>query len=127
MRPPLSVSVIAWLYIGIGVVGGILHLAELRSGQGFRYDLLGIELIQLAAVACGIWLLRGRNWARWLALVWMGLHVVVSVFHPVFELVVHTVFFAVIAFVLFRPPAGRYFRPDAAGQTGAAPVDTSDS
>ncbi len=127
MRRPLSVALMAWLYIAIGVVGGILHLAELRSGQGFRYDLLGIELIQLAAVACGIWLLRGRNWARWVALAWMGLHVVVSVFHPLFELVVHAVFFAVIVFVLFRPPAGRYFRPDAAGQTGAAPVDTSDS
>jgi hypothetical protein len=58
----------------------------------------------------GIFLLRGQNWARWLALAWIVFHVALSAFHPLRELAVHVVLCAFIALVLFRPAAGRYFR-----------------
>jgi len=47
---------------------------------------------------------RGRNWARWLALVWMAFHVAIS-FPVVRQVVTHSIIFALIAWVLFRPDA----------------------
>ncbi len=55
-------------------------------------------------------MLRGRNWARWLLLVWLAFHVILSAFHALFELVVHSLLFAVIAYSLFRPRVSAFFR-----------------
>jgi hypothetical protein len=60
-------------------------------------------------------MLRGRNWARWIALAWIAFHVIVSAFHTVAEFSMHLLFFAAIAWGLFRPEAARYFLP--AGRT----------
>ena len=45
-------------------------------------EFVGITVIGVAAVVAGVFMLRGRNWARWLALAWMASHVAISVFHP---------------------------------------------
>ena len=55
-------------------------------------------------------MLRGRNWARWLVMVWIAFHVVVSGFHSFPELAVHALLFVVFAYVLLRPQATEYFR-----------------
>ncbi len=55
-------------------------------------------------------MLRGHNWARWLAIAWMGFHVGLSAFHAFHELAIHSLFFAAITWLLFRPAAARYFR-----------------
>jgi len=107
---PLSVTVIAGLYIAMGAIGGVLHFLEFRTEPAFQYDVVWAELTQVLAIVAGIWLLQGRNWARWLASAWMAFHVILSVFHSWVQVLVHTVFFAVIAFILFRPAASRYFR-----------------
>jgi hypothetical protein len=54
-------------------------------------------------------MLTGRNWARWLAMVWIAFHLVVSAFHPVGELTVHVVLFCVFAGALFHHAAAQYF------------------
>ncbi len=59
-------------------------------------------------------MLRGHNWARWLALAWIAFHVVLSAFHALAELAVHSLFCAIMAYFLFRPAANGYFR---AGRT----------
>jgi hypothetical protein len=69
-----------------------------------------VELTELTAILCGAFLLRGQNWARWLALAWIAFHVVLSMFHPFRELAIHGLFFVVIAWILFRSESGRYFR-----------------
>jgi len=56
-----------------------------------------------------VFMLRGQNWARWLALLWMATHVVISAFHPMRELVIHSVVFVLIAYLLFRREAREYF------------------
>ncbi len=78
---PISVTVIACLYVATGAIGFAYHAGEFRGGQPVRFELSGIELIRIGAVVSGVFMLRGRNWARWLALVWMGYHVVLSAFH----------------------------------------------
>jgi hypothetical protein len=89
------------------VVGFAAHFRELLAGH---HDAVGMELTEFVAILCGAFLLRGHNWARWLALVWMAFHVVLSAFHAIPELVIHAVFCVVIAWLLFRPEAARYFR-----------------
>ena len=55
-------------------------------------------------------MLRGRNWARWLLLIWIAYHVILSGVHSLSQLVVHGLLFAVVAYFLFRPRASAYFR-----------------
>jgi hypothetical protein len=55
-------------------------------------------------------MLRGSNWARWLAMLWIASHVIISAFHPIRELAIHILVFAMFAWVLFRPDAASYFR-----------------
>lgn len=114
-KRPISVTVIACAYIATGAIGFVFHFTEFRARDAFRYDVLWIELIRLAAIVCGAFMLRGHNWARWLALAWIGFHVILSYFHTPPELAIHCLFFAVIAWFLFRPDAARYFRADSTG------------
>jgi len=119
MRPrPLSITLIAWLFVAIGLataVGGLYPIAA-ASGQGpgeFRErlaELTPMVLSALVAVAGGVWMLRGRDLGRWLAAIWMGAHIVLSMLHSLSRTVVHALLFALIAFALFRPAASAYFR-----------------
>src|SRR5262245_41686016 len=101
---PLAVTIIACIYILAGAIGFAYHASELASPRA-PADLIWVELVRLLAVLAGIYLLRRADWARWLALAWMGFHVVLSAFHSVSQLAVHAVFFAAIAYFLLRPPS----------------------
>jgi len=109
-KRPIPVTIIAWVYIATGAVGLVYHFRDLNAGSVFRYDALGIELVRMTAVVCGAFMLRGHDWARWVALAWIGFHVIVSAFHTLPELAMHCLFFAVIAWILFRRDAARYFQ-----------------
>lgn len=109
-KRPISVTIVAWVYIVMGAVGFTYHFGEFGAGDTFHFDVLGIELVRLLAIVCGAFLLRGDYWARWLALAWMGFHVVVSAFHSMSQLAMHCVFFALIAWLLFRPGVVRWQR-----------------
>lgn len=107
---PLSITLLACLYIAVGAIGFVAHVGEIRAGNVFRYDGIGIEIVEVVAIVCGAFMLRGRNWARWLAIAWMAFHVVLSAFGALRELAIHAVFCAVIGWLLFRPAARQYFR-----------------
>jgi hypothetical protein len=66
--------------------------------------------VRLLAIVGGVFLLRGRAWARWLLLAWLAFHVVLSAFHNRVELAMHAGLLVVIGFFLFRPKAAAYFR-----------------
>ncbi|HTP69646.1 MAG TPA: hypothetical protein VMJ35_12140 [Dongiaceae bacterium] len=106
MKRPLIVTLIGTLFIAVGAVGGVAHAKEGPIGWGLAL----IELSELVALVGGVFLLMGKNWARWLLLVWMGFHVVISAFDSLQKLAVHVVIFGLIAFALLRPPAWQYFR-----------------
>jgi len=109
-KRPLSVTVLAWVYIVVGTVGFVHHWTEFQPGDAFHYDFIGIELIRLLAIVCGVLLLRGHNSGRWLALAWIAFHVILSAFHALGEFAIHGLFCAAITWVLLRPQAARYFR-----------------
>jgi hypothetical protein len=106
-KRPISVTILACIYLAVGIGGFVVHLRELLAHHP---DALPIELTELVAVVCGAFLLRGHNWARWVALAWIAFHVVLSAFHAIPEFAVHALFCAAIAWILFRSEAARYFR-----------------
>ena len=63
------------------------------------------------AIVGGVSLLRGRNWARWLLVGWMMLHVVLSLFHSPGEAAAHSAIFAPIIYLMFRRTVAQYFKP----------------
>jgi len=107
-RRPLSVTVISWLFIAAGAIGLAYHLTEFK-GQ-FEYGLALVSLVRLLAILSGLFMLRGSNWARWLLLVWILYHVILSAFHSLSELAIHSLLLVVVAYFLLRPKASAYFR-----------------
>src|SRR5271170_7662347 len=100
---PLSVTILGCVYIGVGAIGFVYHLTEFLARGTSRYEDVWVELVRFLAIVSGVFMLRGQNWARWLALAWIAFHVVLSAFHSVSEFAVHCLFFAVIAWFLLRP------------------------
>jgi hypothetical protein len=108
-KRPISVTLIAWLYIAVGAMGLAYHLTELKPHSPFQYDLIWVSLVRLLAIVSGVYMLRGSNWARWLALAWIAFHVIISAFHSIPELAMHTLLCAAFAYLLTRPNVAAYF------------------
>ena len=104
---PISITILACVYIAVGVVGFAYHFREIVALQN---DSLWIALTEALAIVCGVFMLLGHNWARWLALAWIGFHVILSAFHSIHEVVMHSLICALIAWILLHPTASRYFR-----------------
>lgn len=109
-KRPLIVTFIACLYILVGMLGFVFHLREFLARDTFNVDVIEVEFTELVALVSGLFLLRGHNWARWLAVAWMLFHVILSALEPGRGLVVHSVICVLIIWALFHPAANRYFR-----------------
>jgi len=107
-KRPLSITIIGWIYIAVGAVGFAYHAPELTR-QPFQYEIVLVELLRLLAIVAGVYMLRGRNWSRWVALAWIALHVIVSVLNSLAQFAFHAVFFAILTYFLTRSTASRYF------------------
>jgi hypothetical protein len=103
-RIPVTVIVIACLYLAVGIGGSVAHFSQHRAP-----DWIWIEITELLAIVCGVFLLRAQNWARWLAIAWIAFHVAMS-FGVLRQLAVHSVLIVLIVWCLFRPDASRFFR-----------------
>jgi hypothetical protein len=109
-KRPLAVIIIAWVFVAAGVIGLAYHATEFKIARPFENDAVWVCFVRLLAIVGGVFMLRGQNWARWLAIAWMAWHVGLSAFHELSELIMHSVLLVVIAFFLFRPQASAYFR-----------------
>jgi hypothetical protein len=109
-KRPLAVTLVGLLYILVGVVGGAYHLMGFKVQHPFQYDILWAEGTELVAILCGVYMLRGHNWARWLAMAWIAFHVILSALGMLPGLAIHGLFSVILAYLLFRPTSGRYFR-----------------
>jgi hypothetical protein len=109
-KRPLSVTILACVYIVVGTIGFAYYFTQFHARDAFRFEGVWVEIVRFIAIICGAFMLRGRNWARWLALAWIAFHVVLSAFHGFNEFAIHSLLCAVIAWFLFRPEAARYFR-----------------
>ena len=105
---PRSITIVGWLFVAVGAVG--LPGAWLHGRPGGRTDIAVAALSALVALAGGIGSLRGRPWARWMVLLWLAFHVVLSSLHALGPGLFHGALLLAIGCVLFRPPASAYFR-----------------
>lgn len=108
-KRPLAVTIIACLFIIAGLVGFSYHVTKFDVNGPVQYEHIWILILRVLVIVCGVFMLRGSNWARWLLLVWIAYHVVLSAFHTLPEMAIHSVLLAVVAYLLFRPSASAYF------------------
>jgi hypothetical protein len=106
MKRPVPVLIVVGVYLLVGILGFTYHFSELTAGHR---DAIGIEITEFLAIVSGVGLLFRQNWARWLALAWVVFHVMISLFHPLRELLIHCCLCVVIAWLLFRPATARWF------------------
>jgi hypothetical protein len=107
---PFSVTVLGLLMMAAGAVGFVYHIREINLHHLFENDVMWVVPIRLIAIVCGIFMLSGHNWARWLTIVWLGFHVAIGGMHSLGEFAFHAVLLAMIAYILFRRPEADYFR-----------------
>jgi hypothetical protein len=107
---PFSVTAISLLIVAAGAAGFVYHIKEINLQHPFQNDVMWVAPIRLIAIVCGIYMLRGHNWARWLTMIWLGFHVAIGGLHSLGEFAFHAVLFAMIAYILFRRPEADYFR-----------------
>jgi hypothetical protein len=114
-KRPRSVTVISWIFIAfgsIGVLASLLPYVDTTPAQRIA-ELKAhwiVHLARILAVVCGVFMLYGFNWARWLLVVWLGYHIILSLLHSPLQLLVHSLLLAVVLYFLFRPQASAYFR-----------------
>lgn len=58
----ISITILACVYIAVGIMGFAYHFREIVALQ---HDSLWIALTEVLAIVCGVFTLRGHNWARW--------------------------------------------------------------
>lgn len=118
---PKSITLVAWVFILAGIGGLASDLWPLlTSGAAEQVAKLkadGAVDLTLAwgtralAIVGGVSLFRGYNWARWLCVAWMLLHVVLSLFHSLGETAAHCAIFAPLTWLLFRKSSSSFFQP----------------
>lgn len=109
MKRPWSVTLIGILFILSGTVGIIYHAKELKQVMDNPRVIL-VLVIRALAIIGGVYTLRAANWARWLLVVWLVYHVVLSFYHDLAQLITHAAFLLVLLIALFHPKAQAYFK-----------------
>ena len=68
-----------------------------------------VHLSRILQIVAGVFMLYGRNWARWLLVAWIAFHLVVGALNGLLTFVMHVVIFSIILFFVFRRDANAYF------------------
>lgn len=109
-KRPIPVTLLSLLLIVMGTIGLVYHLREFRGLSPFPFELVLISILRILAIVSGAYMLRGANWARWLAIAWIAFHVGVSYLHGWTAMAMHAAVLVVFAVALFTRKAGEYFR-----------------
>lgn len=110
IKRPISVTLIAWLFIAAGVTGIVYHSTEFNIHDPFADELLLGLFVRLLAVIGGIFMLRGAQWSSWLLIAWMTYHVILSFYHDLAQVAMHAVMLVVISYFLLRADAAGYLK-----------------
>jgi uncharacterized membrane protein len=77
-RRPITVTILGCVLIATGVASLAFHVTDLKASRNLLSELLLLSLVRVLAIVSGVFMLRGSNWARWLALAWIAFHVAIS-------------------------------------------------
>ncbi len=118
---PPTITLLSFLFVAVGFISTAFHVWQFNITRPTILEEAGVYAIGALAVVTGIYMLRGRNWARWLALGWISFHVIVAAFNQPLGLVVHGVFVVLLAWLLFRRESQQWFHPRPATASPDAP------
>jgi uncharacterized membrane protein HdeD (DUF308 family) len=113
-RRPRPITIISWSFIifgSIALLSGLLPFGEITLAQRIA-ELKGhwmVHLSRILQIVAGVGMLYGCNWARWLLVVWIAFHIVISALHSTFQLVVHVLIFTVVLYFVFRRESSPFF------------------
>jgi len=127
MKRPTSITVISWILIVISVLNLVTSTVTINNPTvrelmaknplpiPLQFVMLYIGLT--VALVCGVAMLRGHNWARWLYVIWSAIGMIVGLATSPMKamMVPGALVFLIVAFFLFRPNATLYF-----SQSGAS-------
>jgi hypothetical protein len=108
MKRPLAVTIIGWLFIVAGLTGIIYHAPEWKT-NGIDQETIWAFFVRVSAIVGGIFTLKGSNVARWVLVIWIVYHVVLSFYHSTAEIVTHIAFTILVLLGLFNSKASEYF------------------
>jgi hypothetical protein len=108
-RRPITVTILGCVLIATGVASLAFHVTDLKASRNLLSELLLLSLVRILAIVSGVFMLRGSNWARWLALAWIAFHVAISFFDSLQKVAVHGLIFLLFGYLLLRPEATAYF------------------
>jgi hypothetical protein len=108
-RRPLTVTIVALIFIAVGIASLAFQVHAFRI-YSFHLEDIWITLVHLLAIVAGAFMLRGDDWARWLAVAWIAFHVGISFFNAWRGVVVHAIIAAGIIWLLFQAEARAWFR-----------------
>ena len=109
-KRPIGVVVVSALLVLAGVVGLVADCMNSQSLSADHYAAVWIALVNVVWIVAAVFVFRGRDWARWLAIAWMAFHVAISLWNSRQQIVVHGVIFALMALILLRRDASDFFR-----------------
>jgi len=109
-KRPVPVIIVSILFILVGCVGFAYHLKELSDLDISIYETIWILFLRILAAVCGLLLFFRINWARWLTIVWLAYHIVISAFNSTSEMIAHIVFLILVSILLFLPMSSAYFQ-----------------
>jgi hypothetical protein len=109
-RRPIAVTILGCILIATGVASLAFHATDFKPSHVLPSELVWISLVRIIAIVSGVFILRGSNRARWLALAWIAFHVAISFLDSLQKVAVHGLIFVLFTYVLLRPEASVYFR-----------------
>jgi len=105
MKCPFSVRFLGYLFILVGIAALVFHLVR----GSLDYWILLIAFVEIVAIVAGVFLLKGRNWARWLLLLWIAFHVIATALNSLSASAPHLLLLIAVGYFLFTPPDSAYF------------------
>lgn len=122
-KRPTSITVIAWILIVSSVLTAITSTMSLNNPMvkelmsrsllplPVQYVIMYLGLI--ITVISGISILKGKNWSRYLYVIWSIIGFVIGITTSPMKaaMIPGGVIFLVIAFFLFRPKINEFFLP----------------
>ncbi|MGC2423430.1 MAG: hypothetical protein WA666_03635 [Nitrospirota bacterium] len=122
-KRPISISIIAWYLIATSplalffAVRGFNDPAvkQLMSQNPMPIPVQYFQLLSslLISFVCGIAMLKGRNWSRYLYVIWGAIGFIIGIVITPFKVMMipGILILLVVVFFLFRPKANEFFRP----------------
>jgi hypothetical protein len=105
MKRPFAVNFLGCLFVVVGIAAVVYHLIK----GTLDFWMVLIALLEILAIVAGIFLIKGRNWARGLLMAWIGFHVIAGALNSLSAAAPHLLLLIAVGYFLFTPPDSKYF------------------